>query len=255
MSEKMTGLESVMGVVLAGGLGSRLRPVVMDRPKVLAEVGGRPFLAYILDQLDHAGMREVVLCTGFLAEAIWKTFGDRYKSLTLRYSQETHPLGTGGALRQAMPHCLSDPILVLNGDSFVDSDLEAYLEWFYENGLAAAMLLTMVPNASRFGRVVVRQDGLIMSFEEKSGSPDAGLINAGVYILKKSMILSIPEGKSFSLERQLFPHLMGKSLYGYVTMGNFIDIGTPESYLAAQEFFKDNKIIGWTNGELRSRLK
>jgi NDP-sugar pyrophosphorylase family protein len=128
--------------------------------------------------------------------------------------------------------------LVLNGDSFTDADLGGYLEWFYENDLEAAMLLTMVPNASRFGRVVVRQDGLIMRFEEKSGHHYAGLINAGIYILKKQVILSIPEGKSFSLERQLFPQLMGKSLYGYITMGSFIDIGTPESYLSAEEFFK-----------------
>lgn len=244
-----------MGVVLVGGLGSRLHPVVKDRPKVLAEVGGRPFLAYILDQLDQAGMREVVLCTGYMAEAIGRTFGDRHKSLTLKYSKEMQPLGTGGALRQALPHCFSGPILVLNGDSFVDADLGGYVEWFYENDLEAAMLLTMVPNASRFGRVVVRQDGLIISFEEKSGHHEAGLINAGVYLLKKSVILSIPEGKSFSLERQLFPQLMGKSLYGYITGGSFIDIGTPESYLSAEKFFKDNKMSGLTKGNIRSRLK
>lgn len=230
----------MVAVVLAGGLGSRLRPVVMDRPKVLAEVGGRPFLAYILDQLDQAGMREVVLCTGYLAEAIWRTFGDRYKSLTLKYSQEMQPLGTGGALHQALPHCLSDPILVLNGDSFIDADLGGYLEWFYENDLEAAMLLTMVPDASRFGRVVVRQDGLIMSFEEKSGHHDAGLINAGIYILRKEIILFIPEGEFYSLEQQLFPQLMGRTLYGYSSMGRFIDIGTPESYVSAEDFFYNN---------------
>jgi NDP-sugar pyrophosphorylase family protein len=238
MSEKIPGLESMGAAVLAGGLGSRLRPVVMDRPKVLAEVGGRPFLAYILDQLDQAGVREVVLCTGYMAESIWRAFGDRYKSLTLKYSEEMQPLGTGGALRQALPHCFSDPILVLNGDSFIDADLGGYCEWFYENDLETAILLTMVPDASRFGRVVVREDGLIMRFEEKSGHHDAGLINAGVYILKKDVVLSIPEGRRYSLERQLFPKLTGKSLYGYLTKGSFIDIGTPESYLSAEEFFK-----------------
>jgi NDP-sugar pyrophosphorylase family protein len=157
--------------------------------------------------------------------------------LTLKYSEELQPLGTGGALRQALPLCFSDPILVLNGDSFIDADLGGFFEWFYENDLETAMLLTLVHDASRFGRVVVREDGLIMRFEEKSGHHDAGLINAGVYILKKDVILSIPAGKSFSLERQLFPRFMGKSLYGYLTMGRFIDIGTPESYLSAEEFF------------------
>jgi D-glycero-alpha-D-manno-heptose 1-phosphate guanylyltransferase len=239
MSEKKSGLAFITGVVLAGGLGTRLRPVVKDVPKVLAEVGGRPFLTYILDQLDQAGMREVVLCTGYLAEVIGKTFGHRYKSLTVKYSNEMQPLGTGGALRQALPQCPSDPVMVLNGDSFIDADLSGYMAWFLENHLEAAMLLTMVPNASRFGRAVVRQDGLIMRFEEKSGCHDAGLINAGVYILKKNVILSIPAGKSFSLERQLFPQLMRKTLYGYITGGGFIDIGTPESYLSAEKFFKN----------------
>jgi D-glycero-alpha-D-manno-heptose 1-phosphate guanylyltransferase len=242
MSEAMPELESITGVVLAGGLGSRLRPVVKDRPKVLAEVGGRPFLAYILDQLNQAGMREVVLCTGYMAEAIRRTFGERYKSLTLKYSEEIQALGTGGALRQALPHCGSDSILVLNGDSFIEADLNDYYKWFCENGLEAAMLLTMVPNAGRFGRVVAGQDGLIMHFEEKSENQDAGLINAGVYILKKQVVLSIPEGENFSLERQLFPQLMGKNLYGYLTKGSFIDIGTPESYLSAEKFFKNNQM-------------
>jgi len=238
MSEETPGLASIVGVVLAGGLGSRLRPVVQDRPKVLADVGGRPFLAYILDQLDQAGIREAVLCTGYMAEAIERAFGGSYKSLILKYSREMEPLGTGGALRQALPYCFSDPILVLNGDSFIDANLSNYVEWFYENNLEAAILLTKVPNASRFGRVVVRQDGLIISFEEKSGRQDAGLINAGVYLLKKNVVLSMPEGKRFSLERQLFPQLMGKSLFGYITGGSFIDIGTPESYLSAENFFK-----------------
>lgn len=238
MSEEIPGLASIMGVVLVGGLGTRLRPVIQDRPKVLAEVKGRPFLTYILDQLDQAGMREVVLCTGYMAEAIERTFGGDYKSLILKYSKEVQPLGTGGALRQALPYCFSDPILVLNGDSFIDANLSKFVEWFQENNLEAAVLITEVSDASRFGRVVVRQDGLIISFEEKSGHQDTGLINAGVYLLKKHIIQSIPQGKKFSLEQQLFPQLMGKSLYGYLTKGSFIDIGTPESYLLAEEFFK-----------------
>jgi D-glycero-alpha-D-manno-heptose 1-phosphate guanylyltransferase len=139
MSEKKSGLAFITGVVLAGGLGTRLRPVVKDVPKVLAEVGGRPFLTYILDQLDQAGMREVVLCTGYLAEVIGKTFGHRYKSLTVKYSNEMQPLGTGGALRQALPQCPSDPVMVLNGDSFIDADLSGYMAWFLENHLEAAV--------------------------------------------------------------------------------------------------------------------
>lgn len=228
-------------MVLAGGLGSRLRPVVVDRPKVLAEVRGRPFLTYILDQLDQAGLREVVLCTGYMADAIRKALGTGYKSLTLKYSNEIQPLGTGGALRQALNQCLFDPVLVLNGDSFIDFDLGSFLTWFYANNLEAAMLLTMVPDASRFGRVMIGEDGLIEGFEEKTENHNPGLINAGVYLLKKEIILSIPEGEFYSLEQQLFPRMKGESLYGYLSMGKFIDIGTPESYLSAAAFFENNK--------------
>jgi D-glycero-alpha-D-manno-heptose 1-phosphate guanylyltransferase len=234
----MPGWGAMTGVVLVGGLGSRLRPAVADRPKVLAEVGGRPFLAYILDQLEEAGIRDVVLCTGYMAETVRATFGDRYRSISLRYSRELQPLGTGGALRQALPHCASDPILVLNGDSFIDADFRSFFQWFAEHGLDAALLLTTVPDVSAFGQVVAGPDGLVVRFEEKSGQTGAGLINAGVYLLKKRVILAIPEGQNFSLERQLFPRLMGKSLYGYITPGPFIDIGTPASYQAAEAFFK-----------------
>ncbi len=234
----MPALSSITAMILAGGLGTRLRPLVSDRPKVVAEVQRRPFLTLLLEQLAGAGMREVVLCTGFQADLIEKELGDRYKSLELIYSREAEPLGTGGALRLALEHCPSDPILAMNGDSFINADLAAYYSWFWENDLEASLLLVGMADTHRFGKVKVREDGLVLGFEEKEGSSGPGWINAGVYIFKRHVLLPIPLGRPFSLERDLFPRLADRNIYGYQVEGDFIDIGTPESYVEADKFFQ-----------------
>ncbi len=233
----MPSLADLSVAVLAGGLGTRLRSVVSARPKVLARVLGRPFLTYLLDQLAAGGARKVVLCTGYLADRVEEILGSRYKTLRLVYSKEEEPLGTGGAIRHALEHFPSDLLLVMNGDSFVDADLIAYLHWFLEMERDASLLLVKVPDTSRFGRVTTGEDGLILGFEEKGTYFGPGWINAGVYLLKKKLLESIPTGKSFSLERELFPRLVEKLLYGYQSRGEFIDIGTPESYAQAENFF------------------
>lgn len=234
----MSALSSITAVILAGGLGTRLRPLVSDRPKVVAEVQRQPFITYLLEQLAGAGLREVMLCTGFQADLIEKEIGDTYKSLKLLYSRESEPLGTGGALRLAVEHCPSDTILAMNGDSFVNADLAAYYAWFLENDLEASLILVKVADTRRFGKVTVREDGLILGFEEKDSSPGPGWINAGVYIFKRRVLLCIPLGRPFSLERDLFPRLAGRNIYGYQVEGDFIDIGTPESYVEADKFFQ-----------------
>jgi len=130
--------------VLAGGFGTRLRSVVGDRPKPLAQVQGRPFLGFLLDQLVGAGVRSVVLCTGYRGEQIRHAFGDKYRSLRLCYSQEPKALGTAGALRFALPQITSDPVLVLNGDSFSAIDFEHYVRWHSEHRAAGSMVLARV---------------------------------------------------------------------------------------------------------------
>lgn len=233
----MGEVDSLTGVILAGGLGTRLRASLANRPKVLAEVQGRPFLTYILDQLAQAGILRVVLCTGYLGERVQERIGNNYKSLSIVYSQEDQPLGTGGALKLALGYCQTDPILALNGDSFFDVDLSSYLNWFFTTDRDAALLLAQVDDVRRFGKVVVGEDGLILGFEEKGANQGAGLINAGIYILKKKVLAAIPPGRPCSLEQEVFPRLVGGSFYGCCCQGRFIDIGTPESYRAAAEFF------------------
>lgn len=233
----MEGFSDITAAILAGGFGSRLQSVVLDKPKVLAEVSGKPFLAYLLEQISSAGVRKAVICSGYMAEKIEGCFGDAYDSLGIVYSREDEPLGTGGALRLALPYLSSDIILVMNGDSYIDTDLGVYVNWFFKGKLQAALLLTRVDDTSRYGSVIINENKTIASFEEKCKNSGPGWINAGIYLIRKSLIASMPAGKFYSLERGFFPSLTGKELFGFCVEGRFIDIGTPESYIAAEDFF------------------
>lgn len=243
----MDVLSHLTAVILAGGLGTRLRSAVADRPKVLAEVNGRPFLAYILDQLVDAGIPEVVLCTGYLGEQIEGAFGKIYRGCRITYSREQRQLGTGGALRLALEFLDSDPVLVLNGDSFCDTDLNLFLKIHRESGTTASILLAQVPDVSRYGSVECDMRGHITRFEEKGGMQGSGMINAGVYLLDRDVIEGICVNAEVSLERDLFPLLVGKGLVGIKLVRRFIDIGVPSDYLAASTFFElrtDSMVTG-----------
>jgi len=232
-------LSNITAAILAGGLGTRLRGVVADRPKVLAEIAGRPFLAYLLDQLAAAGIRRAVLCTGYRADLVQAAFGERYGGLSLQYSPESAPLGTGGALRAALPWLQSSTILVANGDSWCQADLAAFHRQHQQIGACGSLLLTKVADASRYGRVDVDPSGWITDFAEKASAATQGWINAGIYLLQREVLSVVPPAEATSLERQVFPALIGRGLYGCKTGGRFIDIGTPESFAQAAEFFAD----------------
>jgi NDP-sugar pyrophosphorylase family protein len=222
-------------VILAGGLGTRLRSVVSDRPKVLAPVRGRPFLAHLLDRLDAARVWDVVLATGYQAGQIRAAFGGRYRGLRLHYSEEPQPLGTGGALARALPLATSDPVLVLNGDSLCHFDLEDVCRTHEETEAAGTLVVTKVPDAGRYGSVQVGTDRRIIRFAEKDGSGRAGLVNAGIYLLSQRLLASIPCGVTVSLERELLPAWIDVGLVAHVTAAALLDIGTPDAYAAAQE--------------------
>jgi D-glycero-alpha-D-manno-heptose 1-phosphate guanylyltransferase len=227
----------VTAAILAGGLGTRLRPAVADRPKVLAPIGGRPYLTYLLDQLAGASVRNVVLLTGFAADQVRDALGDSYRTLRLSYSVEPAPLGTAGALRHALPHFASSSVLVLNGDSYCDVDLAAF-RWLHERRASeASLVLARATDAERFGQVRVSRDGQILQFEEKGTPSGPGRINAGIYLLRRGLIAELPPGP-VSLERDVLPGwVAGRRVYGYRHDGRFLDIGTPESYAEAGDFF------------------
>jgi NDP-sugar pyrophosphorylase family protein len=233
----MSTLENATAIVLAGGLGARLRPAVADRPKVLAAVGGRPFLAYLLEQLAAAGLRRAVLCVGYRAEQIQQTFGDAYAGLRLAYSVESALQGTGGAIRDALPLAGSDPLLALNGDSYCRTDFPALWAWHRDRGAQATLLLRWTADPGRYGRVDLDQQGNVCAFAEKCGPVAPGWINAGVYVLAQAVLAAIPAGRPVSIEREVFPRWIGRGLSGCPGRGEFIDIGTPESYAEAERFF------------------
>lgn len=227
----------VPAAILAGGLGSRLRTAVSDRPKVLAAVCGRPFLAWWLDALARHGPRDVVLCTGYMAEKVEEAFGPLHGPLRLRYSAETEPLGTGGCLRNAWGLFCPETLLVLNGDSFCSPDLGAFFQAFEESGAAAGIVLREMDETSRYGRVDLTEHGRVTSFLEKGVQAGPGWINAGVYLLRRPLLEPLPAGLPASVERDHFPNWIGQGILGFRYSGPFLDIGTPESYAEAESFF------------------
>jgi NDP-sugar pyrophosphorylase family protein len=233
----MDSLAATTAVILAGGVGSRLRSVVSDRPKVLASIHNRPFLAYLLDLLDAAGIGEVVLCTGYMADLVEETVGPAHGRMRVAYSRELTPLGTAGALRAAMPQIKTDSILVMNGDSFCEVDLHAMAAAHQVRRAEATMLLTEVADTERYGRVRIDDGGRLLSFEEKGAHGGPGWINAGVYLLERRLVETIPENRAVSLEKEIFPAWIGRGLYGHTTSGRFLDIGTPRSFNDAKVFF------------------
>ena len=225
-------------MVLAGGLGTRLRPVIADKPKVLAPVNGRPFLEYILEQLVETGIKRVVLCTGYLAEQVEACFGTEYRGVQISYSREHALLGTGGALRFALPQVTTKTALVLNGDSFCEADLRKFYEWHCSKRSSASIMLTKVSDTKRYGQVNVLSDGRITAFEEKGTVSGPGSINAGVYLIASELLKTIPPGRNMSLEREIFPAWIASGLWGYeAAVANFIDIGTPKSLDEAGAIF------------------
>jgi len=233
-----SGLEACTAVILVGGFGTRLRSIVFDRPKPMAEVHGRPFVTFLLDQLVAVGMTDVVLCTGYRGDQVVGNLGARYKSVTLRYSHEVQTLGTAGALRQALPFLNSETVLAFNGDSFCNADLNAFFAWHVRKTAVLSLVLAWTDNVARFGQVSVDETARVTQFTEKNASVGPGLINAGIYLLSRKVIDQLPANQTLSLEKEIFPSFIQSGLYGYPTNGSFIDIGTPDSYAAADAFFK-----------------
>jgi len=230
--------------ILAGGLGTRLRPAIGDRQKVVAAVEGRPFLAILLDQVAAAGFRDVVLCVGHRADEVEAALGASHGPLRLRYSREAEPLGTGGALRLALPLLDGPELLVMNGDSFCEVDLAAAWTWHRAHGAEATLVAVEVSDASRYGRVEMDAADRVRRFTEKQEDGRPGWINAGIYLLASRLLAALPAGRPLSLERDVLPGWTGGALYGYRVRGRFIDIGTPGAYSAASLFFRGDPAGG-----------
>jgi D-glycero-alpha-D-manno-heptose 1-phosphate guanylyltransferase len=228
MSESAGGLGGLTALVLAGGLGTRLRAVT-DQPKALVEVAGRPFITLLLEQLAGAGLRQAVLCTGYGGELVQASLGEHYAGLRLSYSHEPVPLGTGGALRLGLAQVAGDTVLAMNGDSYCETNLGGFAEWHRACGGAASLVLTRVADTSRYGRVERDEQDAVTGFVEKAAAGAPGWISAGIYLLSRAVLASIPAGRAVSIEREVFPAWVGRGLAGWPGGGRFLDFGTPEA--------------------------
>ena len=219
-------------IVLAGGLGTRLRQAVADVPKPMAPIGERPFLEILLASLAQRGFSRVVLSLGFMAKTISSHFGNRFKGMDVVYVVEEEPLGTGGALRLALEECKQDHVFVFNGDTFVDFNVQE-LERHWQINRNLIVVGNHVTDVSRYGKLVV--DGLkIIDFVEK-GVAGTGLINAGTYVVQRDSLVRFPLNEPFSFEQEyLINEIKSGLVEVFVTEGLFIDIGVPEDYEMAQ---------------------
>jgi D-glycero-alpha-D-manno-heptose 1-phosphate guanylyltransferase len=235
-----TGISEIPSLILAGGLGTRLRPAFAAGPKSIAPIGGRSFLEFLLLQIRRAGFHKVLLCVGYGASQIEEFVGDGSKwGLRVGYSAELEPLGTAGAVKRAASLIDSQHFLVFNGDSFLAIDLQRMVEEHVRSGALATVALAKVHDSARFGNVIVGADGVIEKFVEKrahqgSNSADLRVINGGIYVFSKPVLDLIPEPGAVSLEHDIFPKLLTKGIRGFLTDGYFIDIGLPEDFQRAQ---------------------
>ena len=222
-------------IVLAGGFGTRLKDVVYDVPKPMAPMDeqGTPFLACVLEDLFRQGIGRVVLSVGYMRDAVENYFGSRYRNMPLVYSYEEQPLGTGGAVKQALAYCENDDVFVLNGDTFFAVDLEKMQCFHREQCADVTLAVRAMQNFDRYGTLVFN-GARICSFQEKQPM-QSGWINGGIYCLRHDALQSITK-KIFSLQKDfLESHVEQLRLCAFPSAGYFIDIGIPEDYYRARK--------------------
>src|SRR3712207_2827974 len=223
----------MQALILAGGEGTRLRPLTSTVPKPVVPLVDRPFIAFMLEWLGRHGVDDVVMSCGHLAAGVRNVLGDGSAyGMRLRYVEEPRPMGTGGAVKFAEP-LLDDRFLMLNGDVLTDIDLSGQIAQHERTGARATLALTPVEDPSAYGLGRTLEGGEVTEFVEKP-SPDqidTNNISAGAYVLERSVLDLLEPAQPASIERDVFPRLVGQGLYGYVAEGYWLDIGTPERYL------------------------
>jgi mannose-1-phosphate guanylyltransferase len=224
----------LQALILAGGEGTRLRPLTSTMPKPVVPLVGQPFISYLLGWLRGHGVDDVILSCGFMADGMREVLGDGSTlGLRLRYIEEPRPLGTGGALRFA-GELLDERFFMLNGDVLTDIDLTEQLRQHERTGARGTLALVRVEDPSAYGLVRCEPDWSVTEFVEKPGGEeeDTNLVNAGAYILQRDVLdMMAPPGTNISIEREVFPVLVGQGLFAYEASGYWLDIGTPSRYL------------------------
>jgi mannose-1-phosphate guanylyltransferase len=240
----------VQALILAGGEGTRLRPLTSTIPKPVVPLVDRPFIVYMLEWLRGHGVEEAILSCGFMADGVRRVLGDGSGlGVRLQYVEEREPLGTGGALKFAEER-LAERFFMLNGDVLCDTDLTAQMRQHEQTGARVTLSLIPVDDPSAYGLVRRRDDDSVVEFVEKPrlDEIDTDLVNAGAYIIEREVLLDMPAaGTRFSIERDVFPRLVNNGLYGYEASGYWLDIGTPERYRQAT--------FDILNGEVRTEVE
>ena len=224
----------MQAVILVGGEGTRLRPLTSTVPKPVVPLVDRPFISYMLEWLRGHGIDDVIMSCGFLATSVRNVLGDGSGlGIRLRFVEEPDPRGTAGALKYAEP-MLDERFLMLNGDVLTDIDLSAQIAQHEQSGASATLALVPVEDPSAYGLVHLNEDRSVREFLEKPSADakiDTNLISAGAYVLQREILELVPPERNVSIEREVWPRLIGDGLYGFVGEGYWLDIGTPERYL------------------------
>ncbi len=234
-------------IILAGGLGTRLRSEVPDLPKPMAPVNERPFLSWLMDYWIRQGVRHFILSIGYKSHTIQDYYGSRYRQAELDYSVEEIPRGTGGGLLLALRQLQNEEaFLVLNGDTFFAVKLDALREFHERTQADVTMALLDMADNDRYGGVSMKPDGSIVSLDASRADPENRRVNGGAYLMKRDLFEGYTVGDSqqkCSLEGDLFPALLnsGKHMAGYLSSGMFIDIGIPEDYMRAAELLANKR--------------
>jgi mannose-1-phosphate guanylyltransferase len=233
-------------VVLVGGEGTRLRPLTETVPKPLLPVVNRSFLHRVLDHLADHGVHEVVLSSPYLEETFGPFIDQRHGDPKITWITESHPLGTGGAIVNALPHLDPEAFFVLNGDILTDLDLTALLAFHRAHAATATITLSHVEDARPYGLVATEDDGRVREFREKPAEIVPGNVNAGTYVLEPSALDGWPRGDMISIEREIYPAIIasGRPVFGFVTDAYWMDLGTPEKYLRAHVDVLQGRIHG-----------
>lgn len=235
----------MQAILLAGGLGTRLRSVVSDRPKPMALIEGRPFMEYVTRALARDGITDIIFAVGYKGSMVEEHFGDGKRfGFHAAYAYEETLLGTAGAIRNAGRYITEDRFFVLNADTFYQIDYTRLERIHDALNLDMALVLRQVPDVSRYGQAVLGDDGILNAFNEKTSEARKGTINGGIYLMKRELLETIPEGK-VSLENDMIPGWLheNRRLGGFVNDGYFIDIGIPEAYSQFQDDVRDGVVV------------
>lgn len=226
-------------VILAGGLGTRLREVVSEVPKSMADIGGRPFLEYQFNYLKKYGITRVILSVGYKSDAIKNHFGAAFNGIEIEYALETEPLGTGGGVKNALQYAKSSEVLIMNGDTMFAVDLQKFVAFHRSKSTPLSLALRMVDAVERYGSVTIGENDRITNFAEKNTKFGYGMINGGIYLMNPRYLLESNQPKKFSLEKDFFEQIYSQEfIYGFISDGYFLDIGIPQDYKKAQVEFQ-----------------